>query len=628
MSEHDETDGPVRPLGAMLKVGDIAAGKFRIDEVLGEGGFGCVFRAHHVELPTLEVAIKVLKPLLSQDDRIAARFRREATLIATLRGRHVIRLTDFGKTRSGLLFLVMELVRGQTIHEWIRTTQDRTDTDVARITSEVLMALVEAHEHGIIHRDLKPLNIMLVDQPGEPAPIVKVLDFGIAKLVDTEAGKDTSTLTDTGAFPCSPPYTAPEVFLLEPTPASDLYSLGHTMVEMLEGRPPYYGGNFMAISQRHLAPEPVPLGDNVRASGLANIISRACAKPLESRYATAKEMLAALRAWQTQPSDTERAHGAPAISIAATLSGTTANGEPGSVQVTELDEQADIATLDHNRQNTELAKGVDVGVADTSEDLAGETTSQQTNRRHDEITVGDGVDPAGVAWPKLTGTPVDSVAVEGEPEDYADAEYEDPADGATISDAATSRTVGSGRLILAAVMSVAVAVTVGIGVWRLDTAPDEGTDDFGGTQQDGTEVVPSSNIGSALEAITQANALLGPAVEAPSSVAMLESPIEGVVVLIDGVTEPLGTLPLSGRILPLERPLLLRFDADGFEESTLRIDARGPVKVVVELEAERRRDDRGRRHSRRDNDRRSDPEPEANEPDENPFSNIQLITPP
>ncbi len=190
----------------------------------------------------------------------------------------------------------MELLEGRPLDVVLDTEGRLPPERVRKIALQILKSLQEAHSKGIIHRDLKPANVFLADLAGE-TDYVKVLDFGIAKTLDDS--QDTS-LTATGQVMCSPHYVAPERIKDHLTvAASDVYSLGVMMVELLEGKPPYEADSPMMLAVKHLSAEPVPLGESTRAAPFAGVVQRACAKPLDERYSTALEMMEALSSAQT-----------------------------------------------------------------------------------------------------------------------------------------------------------------------------------------------------------------------------------------------------------------------------------------------------------------------------------------
>lgn len=242
-------------------LGVVLDDKYRLDELLGQGGMGAVYRATHllIERP---VAVKVLSQRLVTDESARERFRREARAAGRLQHTNAVAVTDFGETRDGLVYLVMELLEGRPLREVLA---GEAPLDAARAVSlmmQISAAVEAAHEAGIIHRDLKPGNIFLVQRPDSPY-IVKVLDFGIAKLAASDAaggdGNFVDTLTGTGVMIGTPRYMSPEQCDgAQLTPASDVYSLGVILYEMLTGQTPFTGATPLALALKHSSESPRP----------------------------------------------------------------------------------------------------------------------------------------------------------------------------------------------------------------------------------------------------------------------------------------------------------------------------------------------------------------------------------
>ena len=244
-------------------VGVVLDDKYRLDARLGVGGMGTVYHATHllIERP---VAVKVLNPRLVADETAKERFRREARAAGRLQHTNAVAVTDFGETPDGLVYFVMELLEGRPLRDILA---HESPLDAARAVSlmlQVAAAVEAAHEAGIIHRDLKPGNIFLVQRPDAPY-IVKVLDFGIAKLAPE--GGDVSlhdTLTGTGVMIGTPRYMSPEQCDgAQLTPASDVYSLGVILYEMLTGQTPFSGATPLSLALKHSSESPRPLREIV-----------------------------------------------------------------------------------------------------------------------------------------------------------------------------------------------------------------------------------------------------------------------------------------------------------------------------------------------------------------------------
>src|SRR5882672_5872816 len=264
-------------------LGQILAAKYRIEERLSEGGMGAVYRGTHV-LMDKTVAVKVLRTSLAADEKIVARFSREARAASRISHPNALSVTDFGEDEGGIVFLVMEYLSGKTLKEVIRDEGPMPLTRVVEITRQVCGALEAAHAQGVVHRDLKSDNIMLLSSTGDYA---KVLDFGIAKIKEPEGEYDPG-LTAPNLVIGTPQYMSPEQCSQsgEIDARSDIYSFGVILYEMLVGHVPFTGESPTAIMMKHLQ-EPVPSVLDERDDlppAIGRIVSRAMAKRPEERY--------------------------------------------------------------------------------------------------------------------------------------------------------------------------------------------------------------------------------------------------------------------------------------------------------------------------------------------------------
>ena len=272
-------------------VGTTLAGKYRIDERLNQGGMGTVYRGTHV-LMEKTVAIKVLRPALAADEKIVARFSREARAASRISHPNALSVTDFGEDENGNVFLVMEFLSGKTLKQVIRDGGPLPLTRVVDITRQVGDALNAAHAQGVIHRDLKSDNIMLVDtMSGDHA---KVLDFGIAKINEPEGGTDTG-LTAPNLVIGTPQYMSPEQCAqnAEIDARSDIYSLGVILYEMLVGHVPFSGESPTIVMMKHLQ-DPVPSVLEEREdlpASVGRVVARAMAKVPGNRYQSVAELV-------------------------------------------------------------------------------------------------------------------------------------------------------------------------------------------------------------------------------------------------------------------------------------------------------------------------------------------------
>ena len=290
--QHDNTDGArfCVNCGALLDVsgqgvseqdpmiGRLLTDKYRITEVLGEGGMGKVYRAEQkMGTAVRDVAIKILHRDLTSNPQVTARFRRECETVITLHHPNTVQFFDFGELPDGTLYIVMELIEGQSLASVLQAGP----IDAARVehlVTQICGSLHEAHDKGIVHRDLKPENVLLTEVAGH-ADFVKVLDFGIAKQGATGT---PSTLTEQGMILGTPPYMSPEQFSgVDLDRRSDVYSLGVMTYEMLTGRLPFEANTPWEWAAKHLNEPPEDLDAQLLASAIPNTKKRAIMQALK-----------------------------------------------------------------------------------------------------------------------------------------------------------------------------------------------------------------------------------------------------------------------------------------------------------------------------------------------------------
>jgi eukaryotic-like serine/threonine-protein kinase len=291
---------PGAPLAALaaqgeqcLHLGQVVAERYRIVELLGTGGMGAVYRAHHVHIGK-SFALKVLHRELTHNSEAVRRFEREAVAAGRIDHPNVATAIDFGRLESGAFYLVLDYVQGRSLRQLLNEEHRLPEQRALRITRQIASALAAAHAAGIVHRDLKPDNVMLVDSSGDP-DFVKVLDFGIAKLSSAEI-PDEPAITRFGTVFGTPEYMSPEQALGQPVDARcDLYSLGIMLYELLVGKTPFVDTQLVTILTRQMTESPEPLPASVSRE-LRQLVMRLLEKLPSARPANANEVLAELDA--------------------------------------------------------------------------------------------------------------------------------------------------------------------------------------------------------------------------------------------------------------------------------------------------------------------------------------------
>ncbi|HEX7313204.1 MAG TPA: protein kinase [Pyrinomonadaceae bacterium] len=329
-------------------IGQVLAGKYRIDDKIDEGGMGCVYRATHVLMEKV-VAVKVLHPALAADDKIVARFTREAKAASRISHPHAINVTDFGESENGIVYLVMEYLRGRTLKDIVRSGGPMTIERTVEIVRQVAGALDVAHFEGVVHRDLKSDNIMLEEHTG--GDWAKVLDFGIAKIQETERSVHETDpgLTAPNLIIGTPQYMSPEQCsqASDIDARSDIYSFGVIIYEMLAGHVPFTGDSPTAIMMRHIQ-EPPPSVLEERhdlPEGVGRVVARALAKRPEDRFQKASELAAALA---EAAAETPSTAAAAAVLDTDRIGSPTSPNEPARTTVVGVDDdEATVVSAGH-----------------------------------------------------------------------------------------------------------------------------------------------------------------------------------------------------------------------------------------------------------------------------------------
>lgn len=321
-------------------IGRTIAGKFAIESYVGGGAMGAVYKAKQLALDKI-VAIKVMHRDIATDEKFVTRFKREAKAASRLDHPNSLRVIDFGEEPDGLLYLAMEYLDGQDLFSVLKSGWPLADERVVDILMQALAALAVAHDQGIVHRDLKPENIMVLpgqDDEGNPRDIVKVCDFGIAKMTDRRVDQkatDSGRLSTKGLVVGTPEYMSPEQGRGETLDArSDLYSMGVILYQLLTRQVPFDAESAIGIVLKHVTETPKPPVEIYPSVNprLEAICLKAMEKKREDRYQTARELRADLKgaldgsvvtrsipSMHRMPSGTTEVHGRPAMESAATI---------------------------------------------------------------------------------------------------------------------------------------------------------------------------------------------------------------------------------------------------------------------------------------------------------------------
>ncbi len=298
----------VRPAAQPLEnlIGRTLNHRYLVEDKIGEGGFGAVFRGKQIATGR-EVALKILHPHNVSDQTIVARFRREAEACSKLRDPHTVTTYDFDETPDGILYLAMELLRGQSLHHVQKAQGPLGVARVLAILDQVAASLAEAHANGIVHRDMKPENVFIETRDGEDH--VKVLDFGIAKVITDESS--APALTAVGQTLGTLEFMSPEQLRGQKLDGrSDLYALGMMAYEMLTGALPFTSAkspiDIINFHMRQAPPSPSSLNPKAAIPPVVDaVIVKMVAKDRDKRFADAaalrEEIARAQRVLDTSP---------------------------------------------------------------------------------------------------------------------------------------------------------------------------------------------------------------------------------------------------------------------------------------------------------------------------------------
>lgn len=294
MSDSNEPKVPVNP-------GDVLAGKYRVERILGMGGMGVVVAATHLHLEQ-RVAIKFLLPEIAKHPETVARFSREARAAVRIQSEHVGKVLDVGALDTGSPYMVMEFLEGCDLSDLVKNRGPRPWNEAVEYVLQACEAMAEAHKIGIIHRDLKPANLFLTRRP-DGSPCVKVLDFGISKVADSPDGQ---ALTQTAAMMGSPKYMSPEQLKSsrDVDVRTDIWALGVILYELLSGEGAFRADTVPQLYVAIIQDPPQPLKRTDVPPGLIAVIMRCLEKEPARRFQNVAELSMALNEFASQTART------------------------------------------------------------------------------------------------------------------------------------------------------------------------------------------------------------------------------------------------------------------------------------------------------------------------------------
>src|SRR5687767_2855454 len=303
-------DGEVLEADPASIVNTVLDGQYQMEALLGRGGMGAVYRARHILLGD-RVAIKVLPPEVRTNADWLRRFRREGQAARRFRHPNAVTVYDLRTAADGTIYMVMEYVEGHTLDHELKTRGRFTAAEALEILTPIMSVLDTAHSMGVVHRDLKPENIMIGNASENGAPVVKLLDLGIAKMREIAGDNGGNTaLTMAGQVLGTPYYMSPEQWGEIPRDQNpeidgraDIYSLGLVFYEMISGRRAFAGNTLHELRREHVTTTLKPLYQVAPdvPRGFSGAIERATAKDHADRQATASELASELRAGLTTP---------------------------------------------------------------------------------------------------------------------------------------------------------------------------------------------------------------------------------------------------------------------------------------------------------------------------------------
>ena len=284
--------GQAEELDIGVKPGDVLAGKYQVERILGVGGMGVVVVAHHIQLDE-RVALKFLLPSALGNPEAVSRFAREARAAVKIKSEHVASVRDVGELPSGAPYMVMEYLEGDDLSAWLKERGPLPVEQALDFVLQACVAVADAHALGIVHRDLKPANLFCTRRSDGQLSI-KVLDFGISKMTDTLAGSVTRTSSMMG----SPLYMSPEQMISakDVDAQADIWALGVILFELLTGRPAFLADTITELAIL-VTNQPAPAVRTLRPDapgGLEAIILKCLEKDRRQRYRNVAELAVAL----------------------------------------------------------------------------------------------------------------------------------------------------------------------------------------------------------------------------------------------------------------------------------------------------------------------------------------------
>ena len=443
--------------------GDIVAGRYRVADVLGRGGFGAVYRAEHTGTRQ-QIALKMmLSGDSGGDDEEVRRFFREAQVTASLRHPNTVRVFDVGQTDKGALFIAMEMLRGPTLEGRLRELgaegRVMAEKQAIAIGIPILRSLAEAHNKGLVHRDLKPANVMLTrvdehadddDDDDDDEMVVKVLDFGIAR-------PSESSLTGAGTALGTPAYMSPEQCTGgELDGRSDLYALGVILFRAVAGRAPFADSNPLTLMFRHASAPPPDLASAAPqrlSDGFCECVMRALSKEPCERWESARQMRKALEAARDGvafAASTSRYRNTSSTGIRAVVA------EPDSDRLTNSGTVAFGVGGRHTQAGADDGATVAIDAAGESDHTVAGSTVERQRRSTAQIYVDDLEEDAPTAAISLPEeAPTTAPAIAAEPSRSA----------ALLLEQRPQRSTASRSRMLMVATAIALAVAVAAVVW-------------------------------------------------------------------------------------------------------------------------------------------------------------------